>query len=517
MSITQKGINRFGRRAFVKSSLSIAPLPLLSACQTETSSKQIVMGVASRPRMLDPRKATDALSSRINRLIYRQLIDFNDAFEPIPDLADWQQLSNTHYRFTLLSQPDFHHGKVLTAKDVEATYQSVLDPALGSPHRGSLINIQKVEAINESEVDFWLTEPDALFVGRLVIGIVPADMVAQKHPFQSQPIGCGVCRFISLSEQKLVLQRPDKVRLVFMPVKDATVRVLKLRKGELDLVQNDLSPELVSYCQHHEGLKVKWQKGTSFGYIGFNFEDALLSDLNLREAIAYGINRSEIIDAIFEGQARLAGGLLVPEHWSGAPEINGYPYRPELAKQKIEAIKTGLTNAESASLLNEQGNIVLSYKTSSDPTRIRLATIYQSQLKRIGIQLKIQSYDWGTFYNDIKQGRFQLYSLAWVGVKSPDIFQYVFASDAIPPNGANRGRYKDKKADALIVKASQEKTMAQQAEDYRALQVHLQQTLAALPLWYENQYAVMRDHLTGFELFADGRFDGLLKTSKKHF
>ncbi len=466
------------------------------------------MGISSRPRMLDPRQATDALSSRVNRLIYRQLIDFNDSFEPIADLASWQQISTIHYRFKLLEFPLFHHGKALTVDDVVATYQSVLSPDSGSPHRGSLKGIKKVEAINAQEIDFHLKQADALFVGRLVLGILPADLLTADHRFIDKPIGCGACRFISLTEQRLILQRPDLTELHFVAVRDAMIRVLKLKAGELDIVQNDLSPELVNYCNDHESLKVNWHQGTNFSYIGYNFEDELLSQLAVRQAIAYGINRQEIIDAMFSGRARLAGGLLVPEHWAGVPDINGYEYNPEKARNLLKSVPN------LSSLVNSDGLIEFSYKTSSDPTRIRLATIYQSQLRKVGIQLNIQSYDWGTFFNDIKQGRFQLFGLAWVGVKSPDIFQYVFYSGAIPPNGANRGRYRDDLADSLIRKAAKSQSIAEQAELYRQLQRHLQATLAALPLWYEDHYSVMRNDIYNYQLYSDGRLDGLLNIKK---
>jgi len=162
----------------------------------------------------------------------------------------------------------------------------------------------------------------------------------------------------------------------------------------------------------------------------------------------------------------------------------------------------------------KQRFLSLSFKTSNDPTRIRLATIYQSQLKKIGIDLKIQSYDWGTFYSDIKKGRFQLYSLAWVGVKSPDIFQYVFASTAIPPNGANRGRFIDPQTDTLIKEGGMAQTIESQAAIYRQLQTRLHDQLAAMPLWYENQYVVRSKNLRNYPLFSDGRYDGLLNVYK---
>ncbi len=486
----------------------------LAGCSTAGNNDNVInMGVTSRPRMLDPRQATDALSSRINRLLYSQLIDFDSAFQAIPDLAAWQQLSPTNYRFNLLELPRFHNGMTLTSKDVKATYDSILDVDTGSPHRGSLKNISRIVVLNERQIDFYLHKEDALFVGRLVIGILPKELIDQQYSFAKTPVGSGPCRFVSSSEQKLVLARKDNVHLQFLPVKDANVRVLKLLKGELDIIQNNLSPELLSYCEQQKGvLKVYFHPGTNFGYIGFNFDDPLLNQLAMREALAYGIDRQQIIDKVFVGHARLAGGLLVPEHWCGSSKLKGFEFNLEKARERVAQLKK---SPGVGRYLNDKNEIELSYKTSSDPTRIRLATVYQSQLKKIGIHLNIQSYDWGTFYSDIKQGRFQLYSLAWVGVKSPDIFQYIFDSKAIPPKGANRGRYKDSLTDDLIHEAANTQDLEEQASLYRELQARLQQNLATIPLWYEDQYCVMRNDIEGYELFSDGRFDGLLNVTKK--
>ena len=509
------------RRQFIKrgvmfaSFVTLPGLVGLSGCQSQSNLSEIRVGITSRPRMLDPRKATDALSSRINRLLYRQLIDFNERFEAVPDLATWQQISNTRYVFTLQESSVFHNGQSLTADDVVATYQSILNPDFGSAHRGSLKGISSIKALNSTQVEFEIDKPDALFVGRLVIGILPKNLIESQHLFQENPIGSGDCEFVSLSEQKLVIKRrKDNVNLVFIPVKDATVRVLKLKKGELDIVQNDLSPELVQYCLKQPDLEVSWHQGTNFGYIGFNFDDPLLAQSGLREAIAHGIDRQAIVNAMFSGHARLAGGLLVPEHWCGVQNMPQYEYNPKKAKALLKTLDLEKLPGLVTYNENQEPIITLSYKTSNDPTRIRLATIYQSQLKQIGIHLNIQSYDWGTFYSDIKKGRFQLYSLAWVGIKSPDIFQYVFDSDAIPPNGANRGRYRDDKADQLIRLAGKTQNLAEQARLYQELQRHLQQTLATIPLWYEDQYAVARKEMSGNQLFSDGRLDGLLNVIK---
>lgn len=510
ISVSRRQLLKLSSMAALTSSFSV-----LSGCQPPFNTTNIRMGVSQSPRMLDPRKATDALSSRVNRLIYQQLVDFNESFEAIPSLATWQKMSSTHYQFTLKHHPVFHHGKPLDASDVVATYLSVLDNKNGSPHRGSLKHIKQIIQVSDRQVDFILTKPDALFAARMVIGILPKDLLMIDHPFHRQPVGTGACEFVSRSEQKLVLNRlRDQAQLEFIPVKDPTVRVLKLIKGEIDWLQNDLSPELLNYCQAQSDLVVKSFKGNNYGYVGFNFSDPFLTLAPVRQAIAHGINRQAIIDGLLNGEARLAAGLLVPEHWAGAQGLVQYEYDPEKARALLDQVKQS-HDAEALPPLNESGQFELSFKTSSDPTRIRMATIYQSQLKRIGIDLKVQSYDWGTFYGDIKKGNFQLYSLAWVGVKSPDIFQYVYDSQAVPPNGANRGRFKDQKTDELIEKALNSDTISQQSKLYQALQARLHEKLAVMPLWYENQYTVHSDQIKGYQMYADGRFDGILQVEKQ--
>jgi peptide/nickel transport system substrate-binding protein len=152
---------------------------------------------------------------------------------------------------------------------------------------------------------------------------------------------------------------------------------------------------------------------------------------------------------------------------------------------------------------------VITYKTSTDPFRLRLATIIQYQLHQVGFDVVIQSHDWGTFYGDIKAGRFQMYSLAWVGVKSPDIFRYAFHSQAIPPAGANRGHYSDAVADRLMTQAEHTLDRHTQQMLYHTLQARLLDTLPYVPLWFEDHYSLSASSITGYQLSADGNFDGL--------
>ncbi len=156
----------------------------------------------------------------------------------------------------------------------------------------------------------------------------------------------------------------------------------------------------------------------------------------------------------------------------------------------------------------------LSYKTSTDPVRVRIATVIQQQLHDVGIDMKLQSFDWGTFYGDIKAGHFQMYSLAWVGIKTPDIFRYAFHSTSLPPEGANRGHLSSPEIDALIATAEQGTTLEEQALAYRQVQASLLQQLAYIPLWYEDHVFAARQDISGYRLSHDGNYDALREVSR---
>jgi peptide/nickel transport system substrate-binding protein len=480
---------------------------LLSACN-EPDTDAIRFGLASAPTSLDPRYATDASSERINRLLYARLVDYDRQSRPVPSLASWDVLNPRHYRFRLKTDRRlFHDGTRLTAADVAATYRAVLDSDKASPHRGALSMIKRIDVIDDDTLDFILNRADSLFPGFLTIGVLPASKLATGYPFHQQPVGSGPFRLLNWeSANRLTLQRlGDRQTFVFEQVKDPTMRVLKLLRGEIDLLQNDLPPELLQYLARQPGIQVTRIPGSNFAYLGFQLQDPDTGRYRVRRAIALALDRQAIIRHIFNDAARPASALLPPEHWAGDSDL------PVIVQDKAQA----------KALLAEAGYgpdrpLHLSYKTSSDPFRLRIATIIQQQLAEVGIQVEVQSYDWGTFYGDIKAGRFQMYSLAWVGIKSPDIFRYAFHSASLPPEGANRGRLNDRQVDQLIELAGQGDTLKAQTAGYHTLQRLLLAQLPYVPLWYEDQYVAASDAIQGYTLVADGAYDALLDTVRIH-
>ncbi len=476
-------------------------LGLLGACGNPADLSGLRMGLATPPQNLDPRFATDATSNRINRLLYRSRVDFDGESRPVPSLASWERLGPLRYRFTLgVEGRLFSNGRRLTSADVVATFRSILDPATGSPHRALLALINDLSAKGPEQIEFILGRPDPLFPAYLTIGILPAELIAAEHPFHRQPVGSGAFRFVAWPEQgRLQLERvADRQRVGFEVVGDPNVRVMKLLRGEIDLLQNDLPPELFGFLQGRREIRVEEQPGSNFSYLAFNLEDPQTGRAEVRRAVAHGIDREAIIRFVFGGAAGEAQALFSPNHWAGNPALRPYPHDPARARSLLAEL--GYTAEHPLRLV---------YKTSNDPFRVRLATLIQAQLRETGIAVEVQSYDWGTFYDDVKAGRFQLMSLSWVGVKTPDIFRYAFHSRSLPPDGVNRGRYRSQRVDALLEQIAQIGELQEQVPLYQELQRVLLEDLPYVPLWYEHQRVATRREVTGYRLATDGNYDGL--------
>ena len=472
----------------------LAIIGSLAACQQklDSSTPTITFAIAQVPLNLDPRYATDASSARVNRLLYQALIDFDAQSKPIAKLTSWQKISATQYRFTLIHPlAQFSNGMALTAHDIAATYQSVLQ-LKDSPHSAEFANVKRIEVGDNQTVDFYLEHPDAQFVAKLIIGILPAPLIASGHNFSHIPVGNGPLKLLSWNHQLILERTSDQQRISLIEVKDPTVRVLKLLRGEVDLLQGDLQPELVKYLQTKPQLVIKTTAGSNFSYLGFNCKDLQLRNPLVRLAVAHAINREEVIKLALVSDSRKAESILPPEHYTNqnSKHLDFYDYNPNLSKKLL--LKAGVKLP-----------LKLVYKTSTDAQRVRLATIMQAQMLPAGIELEIRSLDWGTFFEDVKQGQFQLYGLTWVGIKTPDIYTNAFATDSVPPHGLNRGQYSDDLLDQMLAK-----------EDWQAVAVRIHQQLPYVPLWYEGQFAAMAKNITYYSPKPDGNWDDLTTIKK---
>ncbi|MDQ6963445.1 MAG: ABC transporter substrate-binding protein, partial [Mariprofundales bacterium] len=400
------------------------------------------------------------------------------------------------WRFVLRSGVRFHNGSSLTAQDVVATINSVLDRAVASPLRASFSAIDGVMAIGSSVVEIRLKRVDASLLTRLVIGIIPASQAAQPQQTR-RAVGCGDYRLQSWRGDRIVLtavasRHPD---IVLIRVKDPVTRALKLARGEIDLMQNDFPLYLLTWLRKQPHLQVATAPSTTFSYIGINLHDPLLKQLQVRQALALALDRKRLKRALFNGAPVLASTLLPAEHWA-TTKLPLTPYDPERAAALLDG---------AGYPADEDGvRFYLSYRTSTDPQRVRLATAIAAEWHKIGVEVTVQSLEWGGFYARIKRGDFQLFSLSWVGIVDPDIYRWVLHSSMWPPKGANRGRYRNKKVDHWLDSASSSENREVRRELYRKVESKMLADMVYIPLWYEPVTAVFRDTLHGFAPRADG-------------
>jgi peptide/nickel transport system substrate-binding protein len=459
------------------------------------------------PTNLDPRVGTDAASGRLAELIYSSLVRRAPTGEVEGDLAfDWDIPDPTTYVFHLREDVRFHDGRALRASDVVYTFRSMLDGSLQTPKSGTYRLVESVEAPDAATVRFRLREPWAPFLWNVSLGAI--GIVPEGWPVSAGiPPGTGPFRLESFRpDVEAVLVRNDDYygirpavgRVVFRIIPDALVRALELRNGTVDIAANVLPPDMVETLRTAPHLRILNGSGTNYQYLAFNLEDPVFSDVRVRQAIAHAIDREAIVRYLWRDQARLADSLLPPGNWARAEGLPSWDYDPERAR----------------ALLAEAGrsDLAFTYRTSTDPTGLLVASVLQEQFRELGIAMRIQSNEFATFYSDVVAGNFQMYSLRWIGGNNdPDMFNLVFHSSMVPPNGANRGRYRNADVDRWIELARRETDRELRREYYRAVQETVADELPYVSLWYLNNVVVHNRRILGLEIDRTGSYDFLTR------
>jgi len=538
----------------------------------------VVVVLESSPNNLDPRQGTDAQSERVGGLIFDALVKKDENYNLRPWLAtSWEQPDALTWVFHLRDGVRFQDGRPLEAEDVVWTIESLIEPKLAgliSAKSGAFAAVERAEARDRLTVVVRMKRPDAGLLFNMsdgLFGVVPR---GAGGDFGLHPVGSGPFRFVSqVQDKEVVLERfagswsntsqvsksrrvtpasndrspgtapgapssllpthptppaklagtPDRDeaamdgapsgsgirRVRFEVVPDTITGALELEKGSADAASNVLTPDMVYALRDAPGLETASGPGSNVWYLNFNVADAALRDKRVRQAVALAMDRAAIVAALWRGHARLADTLLPEGQWAAATdaEIAHYPHDPARAAALLQA--AGHPAGRDGVRLR------LSLKISQDETTRLLAAVLQQQLRAAGIELRIRSAEFGTFYADVTHGAFQMYILKWIGSnEDPDIYRYMVSSGSFPPKGANRGHYVNARVDELLAKAAAETGPAAEAQARRRAEyVEVQQILAdelpAIPLWNPENEVVHTRRLQGVVSRGDGNFDFL--------
>jgi peptide/nickel transport system substrate-binding protein len=365
--------------------------------------------------------------------------------------------------------------------------------------------LEAIDVLDRQTVRFRLGAPHAPFIQHFTIGIVPAGS-KQGQPWP--PHGSGPFMVETMQSGDSVTlkanpnywgRKPEIPGLVFKAIPDAMVRVLEFKKGSIDFMQNDIEPDVIAWLKENTVAVIEANQGTTFQYIGINCSHPILRQVKIRQALAYAIDRGAIVRRLLKDTATEAIGLLSPLNWAYEDQVRQWPYDPQRAKKLLD--EAGYTDPDGA---GPQPRFRLSYKTTNIDLRRRVAEALKEQLAQVGIELEIRTYEWGTFFSDVKKGNFHLFSLAWVGINDPDIYYQLFHSASVPPNGDNRVRYRNAELDRLLENGRATTDMSERNRIYREVQKVLAEDLPYIPLWWVKNVIVHKPRLNNFIPYPDG-------------
>jgi peptide/nickel transport system substrate-binding protein len=471
----------------------------------------LVVGITSGPNNLDPRFGLDDVSQKLHQLIFDSLLVFDDRMQLAPGLAErFENPTPTTYIARLRRGVHFHDGHELTAADVVFTFRSLIDPALGSLRQGGYRELAAVDAIDRYTVVFTLKTPYTSFPINLnAIQIVPEGASAD---LRDHPVGTGPYRYVSYAvDDHLELTKfdgywqgaPKNDGLILKVVPDEVMRALEVRKGTMDIVVNDVSPDILYQLNRDPAIQTRTGAGVDCQYLGINFHDPALRDLRVRQAVAFGINRPAIVEHLRRGLAAPAVGLLPPNSWAFEPDVPTYDYDPAKSRALLDAAGYPDPDGDGPS-----PRLRLSLKVSNVEFNRLQSAVIQEDLRKVGIAIDVRSYEFATLFADVVSGNFQLYTLQWTGgaLADPDILRRVFHTAQVPPAGFNRGHYSNPVLDDLLDRA----TSSQDDQERRRLYSRAQQVIAAdLPyinIWYKTNFAIAQRNLSGIRLNPFGDY-----------
>ena len=459
----------------------------------------LVIALMSSPTNLDSRVGNDNASGRMFDLIYSGLIKVTPNMDYAPDAAEkWETPDDKTIVFHLNPNAKFQNGQPLKAADVKWTYDSMMADNFVTSKKSGYSAVDHIETPDDHTVIFKLKEPNPGIFDNLTVGILPTG--ADTNVYKTKPIGAGPYKVVEFRpDDRVVLEAFDqwhggapKIKHVIVRIiPDATTRVLEMRRGTVNFEVNQIPFENVAEFDGKSDFKVVKTPGSVYQYIAINMRDPALSKADVRRAVHHAIDRERIIRDIQRGYAKPTDTMLAEGHWARADNLPSYPYDPNKARQLLA--KAGYPNGFS-----------FVFKTSTDAEANSRAQVIQQMLKQVGINMQIQSNEMSTFFADIGKGNFQMYSLSRNGIQDPDFYYVIFYSKNTPPDGQNRGYYKNPKVDQLMIQGRSTFDRTRRRPVYGEIQKTVQEDLPYISLYLQSNVAVMRSNIDGYVQYPAG-------------
>lgn len=481
----------------------------------------IVSGSIGEPRTLVPILASDSASGAICGLVFNGLVKYDKDLNLVGDLAGGWEVSENglDITFYLRKNVRWHDGEAFTAKDVEFTYRSLIDPDVRTPYSGDFEMVEGFEVVDDYTLKIIYKEPFSPGLSSWGMNIMPRHLLEGEDlnntVFARQPIGTGPYKFKSwktgekvelLSNHDYFEGRPCIDRYIYRIIPDQATLFLELRSEGVDYVS--LTPLQFERQTQSRFFRENFQKFRfpSFGYtyMGYNLNDFRFQDLRVRQAINYAVDKDEIIRGVMLGLGRAATGPFLPESWAYNREVRETKYDPQKAKALLK--EAGWQDLDADGILEKAGakfSFTIITNQGNEQRRMTLE-IMQRRLKEVGIEVRIKVIEWSAFVSEfIDKRRFDAVLLGWGLSLDPDMYD-IWHSSKTGEGEFNFVGYSNSEVDRLLVEGRRTFDQEERARAYHRIHEILYEEQPYLFLYVPDALPIVHSRFKGIEKGAAG-------------
>ena len=476
------------------------------------------------PTSLDPHQIGDVTSSVVVGEIFGGLVTLSLDYEPVLDLAESCSVSDdgTVYTFVLRENAKFHDGNPVTANDVKWSIERAADPATQSVNarnylgdivgvneklEGSATEVRGVRVVDDRTVEITIDAPKAYFLAKLsypTAFVLDRNQVTGDGSWLEQPNGTGPFRLgtydvgelIVLERNELYHLGPPHIESVHMILSGGSAMIM-YENNEIHLTGvglDDLPRLLNPEDELHDELKRSPQDFDVF-YLGMNVNMPPFDDINVRRALNYAVDLQTIADVVLDGRVSPARGVIPPGFPSYTPNLRSYDFNPDLARELMEsssyadAWKSDSLPRITLSLSGSFGAAIPSY----------LEVIIEQWNQELGIQVDIQQTEWATYLEDVKDAKYQLFSIGWIAdYPDPENFlDILFHSES----ANNNTRYSNPEVDRLLEEARTERDKTRRFQIYNQAEQIVLDEAPWVWTWFSGEgYALIKPEVSDYYL-----------------
>jgi peptide/nickel transport system substrate-binding protein len=453
---------------------------------------------------IDPHGGSAGVDRNVYTSVYNGLVAPDKNLNIVPDLAEsWTTPDPTTYIFKLRPNVKFHDGTACDANAVKQNFDWILDPANASPRKPEIDDIDQVSVVDPLTAKITLKSPFAPFLSiisdRAGYIVSPTARAKFGKDYTRNPVGTGPFQFVEwVKDDHATFKRyadyfesgiPYLDQITYRPIPDLSVGLTELKTGNVDFLYS-VDPKDVPDIKSTPNLV--YLEGPGVGYQGLwiNTAKGPLTNKSLRQAVNLAVDREALLAAVYFGIGQIAAGPIPP----GLTNFfdSSVPYvKRDLAAAKQKLSEGGQPNGFSMVLKAQSGS----------PVQDKITQLVQAQLGEIGIQVQIQTVEFGALLNAGDQGDFDALSLGWSGRIDPDgniepIFQ---------TKGAfNYGKYSSQTVDDGIVKERQAADTATRKQIFLQIQQNINDDAAYVFTYFPPTVFAASKSLQGFQITPDG-------------